>query len=90
MGYWGNKVMTDTDFSNLRPWLDEHEKYARSIMPADPRIDIAHEMLGIVSMARDSLRPSADSTANYVQNKEIIERLVTLRTKAENIQPTLA
>ena len=77
--------MTDPDFSNLRPWLDEHEKYACSIMPADPRFDVAHEMLGIISMARDSLRPSVDSTANYVQNKEIIERLVTLRAKAENI-----
>lgn len=77
--------MADIDLSNLRPWLDEHEKYACSILPGDPRFDVAHEMLGIITTARDSLRPSADSTANYVQNKEIIETLVTLREKAENI-----
>lgn len=77
--------MTDMDFSNLRPWLDEHEKYASAILPDDPRFDVATEILGIVTMARDSLHPSADSTANFVQNKEVIERLVTLRNEAENI-----
>ena len=77
--------MVDMDLSNLRPWLDEHEKYARSIARADPRAGIAHEILGIISIARDSLCPSADSTANYVPNKDIIERLVTLREKADHM-----
>ena len=80
--------MADMDISNLRPWLDEHEKFARAILPGDPRFDVAHEMLGVIAMARGSLRPSADSTANYVHNKEIVEQLVTLREKAENIKST--
>jgi hypothetical protein len=78
--------MADFDLGILRPWLDEYEKYAASIKPADPGIHIAKEMLGIIAMARDSLHPSADSTANYVQNKEIIEQLATLRAKAEVAQ----
>jgi hypothetical protein len=77
--------MNDMDLSNLRPWLDEHEKFACSIPPADPRSAVAREMLETITFARDSLRPSADSTANYVQNKAIIEKLVTLRQKAETI-----
>ena len=80
-----DNLMADLDVNFLRPLLDEHEKYACSIMPDDPRFKLAHEMLGIINMARESLRPSADSTANYVQNKEIIEKLVTLREKAENM-----
>ena len=74
------------DLSNLRPWLDEHEQYARSIVATDARFDIAHKMLEIIALARNSLRPSPDSTANYVHNKEIIEELVTLREKAEHIK----
>lgn len=77
--------MADFDLGILRPWLDEHEKYAGSIKPADPRFDIAKEMLGIIAGARDSLHPSADSTANYVQNKEVIQQLAMLRDKAEHI-----
>lgn len=76
--------MDDFDWGNLRPWLDEHEKYAGTIMPADPRFKVAQEMLGIIARARDSLRPSADGTANFVQNKEIIEQLAVLRGKVEN------
>ncbi|MFN7087329.1 MAG: hypothetical protein ACK4N4_11965 [Burkholderiales bacterium] len=75
--------MANMNLSDLRSWLDEHEKYAGSIKPADPRFDIAQEMLGIIATARDSLRPSADSTANYVQSKEIIEQLGMLRDEAE-------
>ena len=82
--------MADKDFNNLRSWLDEYEAYACSIMPADPGSGVAREMLGIISMARDSLRPSADSTANFVNSKEIIERLATLRATAESIQRTPA
>ena len=72
------------DFSNLRPWLEEHEKFAVSIAPNDPRFEIASEMIEIIETARDSLHPSPDSTANYVHNKEIVERLVTLRYRAEH------
>lgn len=68
---------------NLRPLLDEQENYARSIGPDDPRAAIAKEMLAIISEARESLRPSADSTANYVPNKQIIEQLSVLRAQAE-------
>jgi len=77
--------MADLDLGNLRPWLDEQENYARSILPLDPAFDVAQEMLVIIAAAREGLRPSADSTANFVQNKEIIEQLGTLRGKAENV-----
>jgi len=78
--------MSAPDLSNLRPWLDEHEQYVRSIAATDARFDVAHKMLEIISLARSSLRPSPDSTANYVHNKEIIEELVTLREKAESVK----
>lgn len=77
--------MAEMDFGNLRSWLDAHEKFARPIQPGDPRFDIAQEMLGIIATAKDSLHPSADSTANYVLNREIVEQLATLREKAEKI-----
>lgn len=78
--------MAAPDLSNLRPWLDEHEQYARSIAATDARFDVAHKMLETIALARSSLRPSPDSTANYVHNKEIIEELVTLREKAESVK----
>ncbi len=78
--------MTKMDFGNLRTWLDEHEKFASPIKAGDPRFDIAQQMLGIIAAAKDSLHPSADSTANYVQNKEVVEQLATLRDRAEQIK----
>jgi hypothetical protein len=75
--------MTEKDFGDLRPWLDEHEQYARSIKSGDPRYAVAQDILAIVARARESLLPSADSTANYVQSKEVIEQLATLRNDAE-------
>ena len=75
--------MTDLDMGNLRLFLDEQENYAKSIEPDDPRAVIAEQMLAIISEARQSLRPSADSTANYVPNKQIIERVSILRAEAE-------
>ncbi|MFY9328627.1 MAG: hypothetical protein WAO76_11510 [Georgfuchsia sp.] len=77
--------MTTLDLGILREWLNEYEKYVGSIKPADPRFDIAQEMLGIIAGARDSLHPSADSTANFVQNKEVIQQLAMLRDKADNL-----
>lgn len=75
--------MTDLDMGNLRPFLDEQENYAKSIKPDDPRAAIVKQMLAIISDARKSLHPSADSTANYVPNKQIIEQLSILRAEAE-------
>ena len=75
--------MADLDFDNLRLWLDENEKYASSFRTDDPGFGLAQEMLGIISKARGGLHPSADSTANYMPNKEIIEQLSTLRVQAE-------
>jgi hypothetical protein len=42
-------------------------------------------MLAFISEARDRLRPSADSTANYVPNKQIVEELIALRLEADLI-----
>lgn len=75
--------MADMDFGKLRIWLDEHAKYAGSFRLSDPGFGIAQKMLGIIAQARNSLHPSADSTANYVQNKEIVGELATLRDQAE-------
>jgi hypothetical protein len=75
--------MADLDLGNLRPFLDEEEKFARSIKPDDPRAAVAKRMLGIIAEARGRLRPSTDSTANYVPNKQIVEELITLRYEAD-------
>jgi hypothetical protein len=42
-------------------------------------------MLALIAEARAALRPSADSTANYVPNKRIVEDLVSLRREADAI-----
>ena len=77
--------MADFDPGNLRPILDEAEKFAKAIGPDDPRAAIARQMLAIISEARGSLRPSADSTANYVPNRQIVEELGALRYEADLI-----
>ena len=77
--------MPELNLGNLRPLLDEEETYARAIKPDDPRAAIARRMLAIIAEARGSLRPSADSTANYVPNKRLVEELVTLRYEADLI-----
>ena len=77
--------MADLDLGNLRPFLDEMERFAAAIKPEDPRADVAKRMLGIILEARGSLRPSADSTANYIPNKQIVEELVALRYEADLI-----
>lgn len=76
-------LMADMDFGNLRAWLDEHAQYAGSFKLSDPGFGIAQRMLGIISDAKSKLRPSDDSTANYVQNKEIVGELAMLRDEAE-------
>jgi hypothetical protein len=75
--------MANLDLGNLRPFLDEEEKFARSIKPDDPRAAVAKRMLGIIAEARGRLRPSTDSTANFVPNKQIVEELITLRYEAD-------
>ena len=77
--------MTDLDQGILSPWLDEYEKYVVAIKPADPRFQIAQEMRVIIATGRESLHPSADSTANFVENREIITQLGTLQKKADEI-----
>jgi len=77
--------MAEIDLANLRPLLDEEEAYAKSIAPGDPRAAIARRMLAVIAEARGSLRPSADSTANYVPNKQIVEELMSLRYEADLI-----
>lgn len=77
--------MANLDLGNLRPFLDEEEKFARSIKPDDPRAAVAKRMLGIIAEARGRLRPSTDSTANFVPNKQIVEELITLRYEADLI-----
>ena len=76
---------TDLNLSELRPWLDEQERYAKSIPAGDPRSDLARQMLAVIATARSDLSPSADSTANYVPNKEIIAELGLLRDQAEHL-----
>lgn len=75
----------EADYGNLRPLLDAEEQFARSIPPGDPRAAIAREMLTVVADARSRLKPSADSTANYVPNKEIVEKLSALRAQADRL-----
>jgi hypothetical protein len=77
--------MADVDLVKLRPLLDQEEAYARSVAPDDPRAGIARRMLALIGEARAALRPSADSTANYVPNKRIVEDLVSLRREADAI-----
>jgi hypothetical protein len=77
--------MTEFDLSNLRPWLDAEEAYARSIDHGSPASHIAQQMLALIAEARSELHPSADSTANYVPNKEIILNLGSLRAEAEKL-----
>ena len=77
--------MAEIDLVKLRPLLDQEEAYARSIAPDDPRAGVAGRMLALIAEARGALRPSADSTANYVPNKRIVEDLLSLRREADAI-----
>jgi hypothetical protein len=77
--------MADVDLMKLRPLLDQEEAYARAIAADDPRAAVAKRMLGLIADARAALRPSPDSTANYVPNKRIVEDLLSLRREADAI-----
>ena len=75
--------MTAPDLNNLRLILDESERYANAIRSDQRRLAVANELLGVIGEARAGLRPSPDSTANYVEAKQVIERLAGLRQRAE-------
>lgn len=75
--------MTEPDLNNLRRILDEHEGYANAIRSDQRKLAVANELLGVIAEARAGLRPSPDSTANYVEVRQIIERLAALRERAE-------
>ena len=75
--------MTQPDLNNLRRILDESERYANAIRSDQRRLAVANELLGVIAEARAALRPSPDSTSNYVDARQIIERLAALRTRAE-------
>jgi len=77
--------MADLNLGNLRPFLDEEEKFASAIGPDDPRAAIAKRMLRIIAETRGLLRPSADSTANFIPNKRIVEELISLHYEADLI-----
>ena len=77
--------MADLNLGSLRPFLDEEEKFAKSIKPDDARAAVAQRMLAIIAETRDSLRPSTDSTANFVSNKQIVEELISLHYEADLI-----
>jgi hypothetical protein len=79
--------MAELDLGNLRPLLDEEEAFAKTIKPDDPRAAVAQRMLGIIAEARGRLKPSADSTANFVPNKQIVEELISLRYEADLLAP---
>lgn len=81
------RPVAQLDLGNLRPLLDEEEAFARSIKPDDPRSAVAQRMLAIIAEARGRLRPSTDSTANFIPNKQIVEELVTLRYEADLLAP---
>jgi hypothetical protein len=76
--------MSDLDPNKLRQFLDEEEKFARSIAPGHPGAAAARQMLALIADARRKLLPSPDGTANYVPVKAIIEELALLRGKAED------
>ena len=75
--------MTQPDLNNLRQILDEHERYANAIRSDKQRAPVANELLEAIAQAREGLRPSPDSTANYIEAKEIIAHLAALRERAE-------
>ena len=76
--------MSELDLNRLRTFLDEEERFARSIPTGDANSALANKMLALIADARAQLRPSADGTANYVPVKDIIQGIATLRTQMED------
>lgn len=76
--------MSDFDLNRLRTFLDEEERFARSIPPDAAGGALAKKMLELIADARAQLRPSADGTANYVPVKDIIQGIAALRARIED------
>lgn len=73
-----------TDLNNLRALLDDYEGYAAAYSrDTSSKKAIAEEIRAVIREARDALHPSADGTANFVDTRQILERLNALRTRAE-------
>ena len=75
--------MTQPDLNHLRNLLDEYEKFANAIKANPAKARMADSILAVIAEARASLHPSPDSTANFVEGKQVIERLAGLRAEAE-------
>ncbi len=75
--------MPAPDLNNLRKLLDEYERYANSVRSTAGKAGTAGEILAAVAEARAALLPSADSTANFIDVKQVVERLAALRARAE-------
>lgn len=73
------------EVGGVRPWLEEYEKYATSITPEDPRIDIARDMLDQIAMAKAALKPSRIPRASGANHHDIVGRLALLRERAERV-----
>ena len=76
--------MSDLDLNRLRTFLDEEERFARSVEPDAPGGALAKRMLALIADARAQLRPSPDGTANYVPVKDIIQGVAALRAQIED------
>lgn len=79
--------MTDLDPNNLRRLLDEEEAFAAAISLNDPRAGLARKMLGLIREARRNLFPSSDSTANFVDAREVLMELAQLREQIDKTPP---
>ena len=75
--------MTAPELNNLRALLDEYEHYANSARSSAGKAGTANEILAAVAEARAALLPSGDSTANFIDVKQVVERLAALRAQAE-------
>lgn len=75
--------MADRQLGDLRAVLDADEKFAREFRVVDPGYELAQQMLALINNAREGLHPSADSTANFIQSRDVIEQLALLRQQIE-------
>lgn len=75
--------MADNELGDLRAVLDADEKFASAIRVVDPGHELAQQMLALIADAREGLRPSGDSTANFIQSRDVIGQLAMLRQQIE-------
>jgi hypothetical protein len=77
--------MNGPDLNNLRQILDEYERFAGAIPQGDPRTPAVEALRAALAEARALLHPSPDSTANFIDTRQMIERLNALRARAEKV-----